>query len=313
MISSQFPIHVLTKPDLSIATLPKIWQIEKAPAQLFIQGIPDSLKLLDRLPRFGFAVVGTRTPQLRSRELVRKHIHDLKHTPLIILSGFARGIDTEAHLAALEAGLPTIAVLGTPLNVLYPDENGELRKRILQAGGLIVSEFPADRATYRGDFKERNRIIAGWADATWVVEAGYKSGALSTARYASNHNEYACFATPCYPGDPALQGNQKLLDKREAQTFWGVHSLGTVWSFLAGGAPSRRRRSSLQMVLDPDQHFLSNWIRQTCSARGSVSVEQALQVCLENQWSAERFFNALHAALAQGFICDQNGFLAPRG
>ena len=86
----------------------------------------------------------------------------------------------------------------------------------------------------------RNRLIAGWAKAVWVVEASCRSGALSTARWAREQDR-DCYATPCFPGDLALEGNQKLIDRHHAIPFWRAHSLGQTWLELAARAPVQPR------------------------------------------------------------------------
>jgi DNA processing protein len=102
---------------------------------------------------------------------------------VVVVSGMARGIDSAAHLGALEAGGKTIAVLGTGVDVPYPAGNRQLHERICRVG-LVVSENAPGRTASPGCFPRRNRIIAALARATIVVEAGHKSGALNTASQA---------------------------------------------------------------------------------------------------------------------------------
>jgi hypothetical protein len=98
--------------------------------RLFIQGKPEAFALLDELPRQGLAIVGTRTPQPRATTLVRRWVQAWSHSDRIILSGLAIGVDTAAHEAALESGLPTIAILATGLRQIYPRQNAALAARI---------------------------------------------------------------------------------------------------------------------------------------------------------------------------------------
>jgi DNA processing protein len=196
--------------------------------KLFIQGSPKALQLLQRLPYDGLAIVGTRNPCAHSLELVRKEVLQLKNFPLIIVSGLASGIDASAHVAALEAGLPTIAILGTPLNNSYPKATFEIRKKILDADGLMISEVPNNQMVYKSHFLKRNRLIAYFTQATWVVEATARSGSLNTANWALQYHK-TCFATPTFPNLCRFAGNQKLLDDHCALSYWGIHSLGSVW------------------------------------------------------------------------------------
>jgi DNA protecting protein DprA len=318
-MNSTFFIKKIAKPAFqSLDQAPPLWQVSQPPAELFAQGNHEALSLLERLPEAGFAIVGTRSPQPRSQALVRKIVSELEGTPLIIISGFARGIDTTAHLAALDAGLPTIAVLGTPLNVNYPAENHGLRTRILEAGGLLISEFAENTPFYSSYFIRRNRLIAGWAKATWIVEASYKSGALNTAKWAREQHR-TCFATPCFPGDPALAGTQKLLDEDAASPLWSTEGLGAAWNFLTTPYKTRQRArkkqggpdSTIPGASTPDSLLLQHEVRLRSAACGRTTVQEILDWAIIAGWSPQRFFLALQNALQDGKIDDQEGTLVP--
>lgn len=199
------------------------------PKQLFVQYESESaLSLLNRLPERGLAIVGPRNPSPRSESLLRSELSRLCGQNLIILSGFARGIDAIAHETALNIGLPTIAVLGAGLNVDYPFQNAELKKRILREGGLLISEFEMNTEPKNYHFPLRNRLIAHWSKALWVVEAQRKSGTLNTASWARDYDKDV-YATPSFPGEIKNIGAQDLIDAKHAHPFWGVHSLGQSW------------------------------------------------------------------------------------
>ncbi len=189
-----------------------LWNVPGPPSEIYVQGLPKAFELLKTLPTHGLAIVGTRRPQTRSIRHLHTVIQDLKGSPLIIVSGFAKGIDQHAHQYALDAGLPTIAVLAHGFDHCYPAEHLSLGQEILKAGGLLMTEFPPDEAPISKHFLRRNRLIAGWTQATWVVEASYRSGALNTARWARDQ-EKTCLTTPCFPGDVAFAGNQILLER----------------------------------------------------------------------------------------------------
>jgi DNA processing protein len=112
-----------------------------------------------------------------------------------IVSGLALGIDGAAHDATLEAGGRTVAVLGSGHERLFPHAHRRLAQRIVATGGAIVSELPPDSMPTRGTFPRRNRVISGLADATIVVEAAARSGALITAAWAMEQGR-ECFAVP---------------------------------------------------------------------------------------------------------------------
>jgi len=305
--SSDFPIHEFVRPHGSqLETIRPFWQVSESPEKIYVQGSPSALLLLDRLPKNGFAIVGTRNPQARSRALVKKIVRELQGTSLIILSGFARGIDTEAHLTAIEIGLPTIAILGTGLESRYPLENSGLRQKILETGGLIISEFPEKTKIYPSNFTQRNRLIAGWAEAVWVVEAGHPSGALNTAKWARNQYR-TCYATPCFPDDYTFTGNQGLLDRDEAIALWRTESLGHTWSDLSTSYSTRKNLS--QAPEHEDLTLLLNQINSLSSIHGGASVQQILNWALSSGWSPQHFFSCLQKALEEQKIYDYQGIL----
>lgn len=130
-----------------------------------------------------FAVVGSRAATIYGKNISRKIARELAHNNLTVVSGMARGIDTEAHQGALEVQGKTIAVLGNGLDTVYPAENKRLFAQIRDSG-LVVSEYQPTAAPEPGNFPMRNRIISGLARGVIVVEARQKSGALITADFA---------------------------------------------------------------------------------------------------------------------------------
>ncbi|HST44388.1 MAG TPA: DNA-processing protein DprA, partial [Luteimonas sp.] len=131
------------------------------------------------------------------------------HAGLGVTSGMAAGIDTAAHLGALEAGGPTVAVLGTGIDVPYPRANTALHARIADEG-VVVSEHPPGTGVRREQFPSRNRILAGLALGTVVVEAAERSGALITARLAADAGRDV-FAVPGSIHNPMARGCHRLL------------------------------------------------------------------------------------------------------
>ena len=297
-----FPFRRLKQSDL--------WQVPSPPKELWVQGSDLALQLLERLPEQGLAIVGTRNPLPRSAVFLKNKISQLKNSPLVILSGFARGIDTIAHEAALEARLPTVALLAAGLDFDYPRENAALRSQILQAGGLMVSEFPPGMAAQKHHFLLRNRLIAGWSKATWVVEAGERSGALNTAKWAREQDR-TCFAVPSYPGDPQMAGNQTLLDRDHALAFWGIHSLGAVWLDLASQNPLL---PGLFKSSDPDETLLIQQITRLTYDQGSARIPELFEWAAARNWDPRRFYLTLERAIQKQLIIEQKGiFLANPG
>lgn len=164
--------------------------------------------------RRNVAVVGTRKATEYGREATRKLVQGLTGKVDQVISGLAYGIDAEAHKAALEYGIPTFAVLAHGLDHLYPAIHRKLASRMLETGGLIT-EFASGSLPDREHFPRRNRIIAGMCDATIVVEAADKGGALITADLADSYNRDV-FALPGRTSDPMSSGCLKLIRTQRA-------------------------------------------------------------------------------------------------
>lgn len=155
------------------------------------------------------AVVGTRANTAYGARITLELTAALAKAGVVIVSGLALGIDAIAHAAALDAGTPTIAVLGTAVDVVYPAKHAALHARV-RAHGLLVSEHPPGTTATPGAFPRRNRIIAALAEATLVVEAGEKSGALITADFALEIGRSVA-AVPGPVGVDASRGTNALL------------------------------------------------------------------------------------------------------
>lgn len=141
------------------------------------------------------AVVGTRKITGYGRVVTEQFVKRLVEGGLTIVSGLARGIDAEAHSSTIRAGGRTIAVLGGGLKNIYPPENRSLAEKIIERGGLVLSEFPPDYPSMPGNFPARNRIISGLSLGVLVVEAAEDSGSLITARIALEQGREV-FAVP---------------------------------------------------------------------------------------------------------------------
>ncbi|HLG71306.1 MAG TPA: DNA-processing protein DprA [Chloroflexota bacterium] len=151
--------------------------IANPPVVLYLKG--------ELLPRdeVAVAIVGTRTPTEYGRRVAARLAGELAAKGVTIVSGLARGVDAEAHRAALEAGGRTVAVLGSGLDVMYPREHAGLARDIAKSGA-VMSDYPLGSQPDAVHFPARNRIVSGLSLGTIVVEAGDTSGALITARFA---------------------------------------------------------------------------------------------------------------------------------
>jgi DNA processing protein len=155
------------------------------------------------------AIVGTRRFTSYGKYVTQKLTKELNESTITIVSGLARGIDTIAHRETLKFGGRTIAVLGSGLDVIYPNENRKLVEEICEKG-TIISEFPLGTKPNRGNFPIRNRIISGLCHATVVVEAGDRSGAILTALNAVDQNR-DIFAIPGRITDKQSIGSNRLI------------------------------------------------------------------------------------------------------
>lgn len=129
-------------------------------------------------------IVGTRKVTGYGKNITQQFSYTLSQKNLTIVSGLARGVDTIAHKAAIEAGGRTLAILGGGLNKIFPPENTSLVEQIIRGHGAVISEFPPDYPSVAGNFPARNRIISGLSMGVLVTEAAEDSGSLITARLA---------------------------------------------------------------------------------------------------------------------------------
>jgi DNA processing protein len=167
---------------LSPAYPPLLREIDDPPVLLFFRGVlPNPESPLA-------AVVGTRKPSPQAAAQAFDIAKGLARGGISVVSGLAFGIDAAAHRGNIEGGAPTIAVLGSGVDEVYPSSNRPLARRILETGGALLSEYPPGAVPRKWNFPARNRIIAGLARGVLIVEAPQKSGARITARFAVDYN-----------------------------------------------------------------------------------------------------------------------------
>lgn len=157
------------------------------------------------------AVVGTRRATVYGRQVTEEIVADLTRSKITIVSGLARGIDSVAHHSTLEAGGRSIAIFACGLDIVYPSENANLARRIIQQGALI-SEYPLGTKPRPDNFPRRNRIMSGLSLGVLVIEAGVTSGALITAHLALEQNREV-FAIPGSILSPASRGTNHLIQE----------------------------------------------------------------------------------------------------
>ena len=193
-------------------------RLDGRPPVLYVQGRTEAL--LDA----AVAVVGTRHPSGYGLSAAAEIADELARAGLTVVSGLAIGIDGRAHLAALEAGGRTVAVLPSPIDRVYPPRHRALAARIVAEGGALVSESPPGRLSGKPDFARRNRIISGLAQATIVVEAPDHSGALLTAAAAIAQGR-ELYAVPGPIDAAASRGCNRLIADHDAELITSPASL----------------------------------------------------------------------------------------
>ena len=183
----------------------RLRELKDAPLLLFAMG---DTAVLDEVL---IAVVGTRRPTPGGLETAHSFATALARSGLIVVSGLAAGIDAAAHQAALAAGAPTVAVIGTGMDIVYPAKHKELAHRIAEHG-VMVSEFSCDTPPHARNFPRRNRLMSGLSLGVLVVEAAEKSGSMITARCAGEQGREV-FAVPGAIRNPCARGCHRLIQQ----------------------------------------------------------------------------------------------------
>lgn len=171
---------------------------------------------VEALSKPGIAVIGTRKPSEYGRARARQFSGDIAAAGLNVISGLAYGIDTIAHAAAVEAGKPTIAVLGSGIDRIYPSANKQLAEKIMTTGGAVISEFAPGTKPDRENFPVRNRVVSGLSAGVLVIESAPTGGSLITA-YSALDQGREVFAIPHDITNQAGLGGNTLIKKGHAK------------------------------------------------------------------------------------------------
>lgn len=218
-----------------------------APLGLYYKGTSPPAETFGFRP--GIAIVGTRDASSYGREWCRRIVEALGRTDVrpAVVSGLAFGVDAAAHTAALDAGLPTVGVMATGIDKVYPWQHGPLAARIVKTPGCaLVTDYPTGGAPLALNFIRRNRIIAGLARATVVVESRTKGGSLVTAKYANDYNRDV-FALPGRADDLRSLGCNSLIANRMAEIITTPEALMPRLGFRQDG---RLRSENLARELE---------------------------------------------------------------
>jgi DNA processing protein len=213
--------------------------------------------------------VGTRNATNYGKQVCEELIQKMleRNYKALVVSGLAYGIDIQAHKSALKYNIPTVGVVGHGLDKMYPSLHTETAKKMQDNGGL-VTDFPSGTKIDPSNFIRRNRIIAGLADATIVVESASKGGALITAEIASSYNRDV-FAFPGRAGDIYSKGCNQLIRNSGANL---IESIDDLEYFMGWEQTSKKQvvQSSLFVDLTVDEEKIVNLLREN----GELFIDQ---------------------------------------
>ncbi len=253
-----------------------------APLLLFVKGHAD-LNAARTI-----SIVGTRNATSHGREITEGIIEELAPLGVTIVSGLAYGVDITAHRAALKHGLPTLACLAHGLDRIYPPAHASTARDMLTNGGLI-SEYPSGTKPDKENFPSRNRIVAGMTDATLVVEAGMKGGALITAQLASDYDRDV-FAIPGRVSDLYSEGCNRLIKENRAALVTCSEDIVKALNWDLPERPSASRQQRMLLDLTPDQELLVNILREAplsvdvLAARSKMPMSKVSALLLEMEF-----------------------------
>ena len=216
------------------------------------------------------SVVGTRHATIYGTNLCRELISDLKSkigNDVVIVSGLAYGVDVTAHLASLDAGLRTVAVMAHGLDMIYPAQHRQTAADIIKEGGAVITEYPSRTRIHRSNFLARNRIIAALSDCTVVVESARKGGALVTANIAASYGRDV-FAFPGRTNDEYSEGCNTLITKNVAALITSADDMIDLMCWERKN--SKPVQQELFIKLDSNEQMIYDRL----SANGTASVNE---------------------------------------
>ena len=226
----------------------RLRQVNDAPTLLYAKGNMD----LENLKTV--AIVGTRKATAYGKECVENLVRDLVPHDALVVSGLAYGIDIHAHKVAVKSNLPTVGVMGSGMDVIYPSSHREVAAKMMEHGGLLT-EHPFGTQPDAHNFPARNRIVAALSDAVIIVEAAEKGGALITADIANSYNKDV-FAMPGNIKQSHSAGCNNLIKSNRAHLLTSVRDLEYIMNWDAGTKPAKKETPSLEGFSADEQLIL---------------------------------------------------------
>ncbi len=214
------------------------------------------------------SIIGTRNHTEYGKLVTEELVAALSSQQVLIVSGLAFGIDAIAHRTSLQQGLPTVGVLAHGMDSLYPLQHKVLAKEMLQQGGLLT-EFRRHTNPDKHNFPRRNRIVAGMADATVVIETAIKGGSMITAELAHNYNR-DLFAVPGKITDTKSGGCLKLIQQNKAMLFTGAAQLIETMGWEEKKKKTRSPQKELFIELSNDEKLIVGLLQE----RDSMPIDE---------------------------------------
>ncbi|QRQ99604.1 DNA-processing protein DprA [Dyadobacter sandarakinus] len=255
-------LHFFTDPTYPTRLKP----LYDAPVVLYTRGSFDF-----NMP-YTVGIVGTRQVSEYGKAVTETIIRELMPFNPLIVSGLAYGVDITAHRASLKCGLPTIGVMASGLDVIYPASHARTAQEMMQHGGLVTENALATKPDHMR-FPARNRIIAGLSDVTIVVESGKKGGSLITVEFAQNYHREV-FAVPGMISSPLSEGCNQLIRDNKASIFTSVEDMAGELGWIRAGEDRKQvQKPDTQISFDgftQDEGQVLSLLRQ----KGTIQIDE---------------------------------------
>ena len=269
-------------------------QTSGAPKLLFVYGDKALLN------KHQLAIVGSRNPSPQGKSNASEFSKVLAQSGAVVTSGMALGVDGLAHKAALDAGMPTIAVAGTGLDRVYPARHKTLAEQIIEKGAL-VSEFALGTGVRPTNFPARNRIISGMSLGTLVVEAAVKSGSLITARTATEQGREV-FAIPGSIHNPLARGCHSLIKQGAKLVETAEEIVEELGALAQWQADTLADKSIDDFVLDEDYRALLSHIDYDTTHIDQIINRSGLEISVVSHMLLLLELNNHIATAAGGYV-----------
>lgn len=235
----------------------RLLDCEDAPLLLYGSGQTD----LNHCHTIG--IVGTRHATAYGIDFTRRLVNELASTVEnpVIISGLAYGIDIAAHRAAIEAGIPTVAVMATGISTIYPADHRASAVDIVRKGGMLLTEYSSTEPVHKGNFVARNRIVAGLSDCLVVSESAAKGGALITANLAAGYNRDV-FALPGRVADKYSAGCNRIIRAGMAQLITSADDLISSMGWQKIAVNATPAQATLPLPLNPEEELIVKYLEE---------------------------------------------------